>query len=276
LTQANSPKKGKHMAQDQNVDKLSSSSGPARKLTRREKPKQDASMIHVPTLKLTGYVSENEAISTTSMEFHMTIQPKISNLTQKQLSMLLSVGCVRSLVRGVDFTLYLVLEYLYFRLKKSGLDPLYEKDIKVRHTLLVAELILSHIEGTWFDFTEVEEIPNHVIMKVVESNWLPSNRTIDSWKQHWDLEKYLQVRIVPVETAMGRDKSSLAERYSGYTKGYGNDGSPMQPGKTKPTRELDGEDSEEQIPVIPLFELETYNTILFEIESAKARKRQNK
>lgn len=229
-----------------------------------------------PTLKVLGYVHEAGELSSMSMEYHMTIRTKITDLSTKQASMLLAICSSRALTDGVDFTLYLAMEYLYNFLWRSGTDPLETTSEKVRKTLLVSDIIFSYIRGTWFNLKERERLPEQIIEEVSALGWLPNERTLQSWKVHWDLEKYLEVKIVPVEALINRNKYSTVERYSGYTKGYGNDGSPANPGRTKPTMELDGDDSERPPPQFNLQELDEYQSAIRLIEYAKARRRQSK
>jgi hypothetical protein len=65
---------------------------------------------------------------------------------------------------------------------------------------------------------------------------------------------------------------STAERYSSYTRGYGQDGNPPAPHKTKEEPE-DG-NSDPDPPSISLLEFESYVDILSSIEINKAQKRQ--
>lgn len=224
-----------------------------------------------PTLKLLAYVSEEATVVNSNMEFHMTIRPRVE-LTPRAASMLLAIANARALLNGVDFTLYLAMEYLSSYLTKSGYDTMTVKNERVRQTLLVAELILTQIKGTWFNFREREEIPLEIFELIASTGWVPSDRVLQSWKQHWDLERYLSVRIVPVEHFLNRTPTT-AERYSSYTRGYGQDGNAPTPGKTRPSAELDGEELDESPPHITLQEFESYQTVLLAIERAKAEKR---
>jgi hypothetical protein len=217
-----------------------------------------------------SYVSEQSTVDF-QMEFHMTIRLKVSNLTPKQASMLLSVCNVKAVAFGVDLTLYLAIEYLQNWCRKTGTDLLYVNNEKIRQTLLISELILTAIRGTWLTLRDYEQLPDDVREKIIHSGFLPDKRTIDSWKQHWELEKYLQVKIVPVENLIERQPSTY-ERYSGYIRGYGQDGNPPAPHKTK-DEPVDGEISQE-LPKILLQDFETYLDILNSIEIYKARKKQ--
>jgi hypothetical protein len=241
-------------------------------ITEESSPNRSQDITVRPTLKMLTYVSLEQEIGKTTMEFHMTIRTKVSELNPKQASMLLSVANARAVFDGIDFTLYLAMEFLTNFLKKSGVDVLYVKNEKVRQTLLVAELVLAQAKGSWLNLVERERLPKQVIEEILALNWLPSDRTLNSWKQHWDLERYLSVRIVPMESLLNRTPST-AERYSGYTRGYGQDGNAPSPGKTRPTSELDGTDFVELPPHFTLQEYDKYQTVLLAIERAKMEKR---
>jgi hypothetical protein len=242
--------------------------------------KQAAGTIVAPTtLSFSGYVDLQQRLSSQSMEFFMTIRLEISSLTEKQRNILLAVAILEALSEGVDLSLYMTLEFLYFSLKKVQ-DPIFIKEENKRRNVLLAELLLSQIRGDWINLGDRSEIPDEVKAMIESTGWLPKERTIASWKVNYNLRKYFSVRIVPIEQHINRDKLSSAERYTGYTRGYGNDGSPANPGKTKPTPELDGEtpdlDAELASPLIPLSELEVYQKIYSSIEIRKAQIRQRK
>lgn len=240
------------------------------------KSKQGAGSNRRPTLELMTYVDPKAQVSNANMEFHMTIRLKVTELSPKKASILLSMGVVRALTEGIDFTLYLSLEFLFNYLKKSGYDVLHHPNEKVRQTLLLAELVLAWTRGNWYDFLEREQIPEEIRLKCFATGWVPTSRTIMSWGQFYDLERFLQVRIVPVEQLIKRNDKSTAERYSSYTRGYGNDGRPANPGKTKTNSELDGDATERPPPSFTLQEFDQYIDIINSIEKAKAEKRQNK
>lgn len=223
----------------------------------------------VPTLKMLAWMSERDTVSTLT-EFHMTIRLRVTEFSTKSASMLLSIAVAKGIYLGVDITLYMAMEFLTSYLKRSGTDVLYEKNEKIRQTLLLSELVLSTVKGTWLTMSGREKLPEDIIEQVHQTGWLPSERTLNSWKTHWDLEKYLQVRIVPVESLLERQPST-AERYSGYTKGYGQDGNPPAPHKTK-DEPVDG-NVDPDLPSITLQEFGHYVDILNSIERSKALKR---
>jgi hypothetical protein len=147
---------------------------------------------------------------------------------------------------------------------------MYVENKRIRETLLLSELILTAIRGTWFSFTDREKLPVEVIESIEKSGWLPNVRTFQSWNQHWDLEKFLAIRIVPIETLINRQPST-AERYSGYTKGYGQDGNPPAPHRTHDDP-VDGDEGL-LLPKFTLQEFETYIDILNSIEIQRVRKK---
>jgi hypothetical protein len=124
----NSARKSK---QSMTVTDPGASSPPERLVVRS----QDRSVR--PTLRLLAYVSESDKIDIVS-EFHMTVQLKTTILTPKAASMLLQICNTRAVYEGVDFTLYLAMEYLQGFLRKTGTDVMYVKNEKMRQTLLLS------------------------------------------------------------------------------------------------------------------------------------------
>jgi hypothetical protein len=86
-----------------NIYSVGGQTGQKPKSPRRSKSKQVSGDTHAPTLMLVGYVQANESIVSTSMEFHMTIRTKISDLKPRQASLLLAVAVTRAITTGVDF-----------------------------------------------------------------------------------------------------------------------------------------------------------------------------
>lgn len=238
-----------------------------------ESPQRDSRSQDVlppdPTLKVLGWMASDSVLSLS--EFHMTVKFRISEPTPKQASLLLSIANTRACFNGVDITLYLAMEFLFSWLRRGNYDPLYEKNEKVRQTLMVTELLLSSVRGEWLTLGTKERIPDEVVERIDLLGWLPSERTLQSWKQHWKLEQYLRIKIVPVEHILERQPNS-SERYSAYTRGYGQDGNPPAPHKPR-LEPLDVAMEELAPPAIPLQELENYQHVLQLIEAKKAAKR---
>lgn len=227
-----------------------------------------------PTLSVLGWV-HSESISDISMEFHMTIRPKVTELTSKQASILLMVLVYQGVVHGIDIAAYLSMEFLRNRLVKSGQDITEVREDQIRKTVFVSEVILSWLRGSWLNLADREQLPDEVVRTIVDTGWLPSNRTYNSWQQYWVPQKFLEVRIVPVESLLDRTDSST-ERYSGYTKGYGNDGSPASPQVEPYSAELDGVTGDRLPPDYNLLEMQMYQELLLSIEKSKVNKRESK
>jgi hypothetical protein len=224
-----------------------------------------------PTLKLAAWVGQRK-LETIITEFHMTIQPTVTNLSSREASMLLMVCNVQALQEGIDMTLYLSMEFLLSYITRSGsLSPSEIKEERQRQTALLAHLILSSFRGEWTNLGERIKILNRQVRDaIVESHWLPDARTYNSWLQHWVPDKWLKVRIVPVEYLL--DRSKFSEPYSSYCKGYG-EGTHPGPQSTPYDSELDGEGFTEQLPPeFNLLEVEAYGRILSALEAQRARR----
>jgi len=246
------------------------------KPTRTKRKSKQVAGVNPParTLRFLGYLEAQGEEITNLTEFHMTIRTnKTEQLTPREISMYLAIAVTKATLVGVDLSMYMIIEFLYNRLRRSGTDPLYITNEKQRQTVLLAELILSCVRGEWLNLSEREQLPEDVVKLIEDNDWLPSPRTLNSWKSHWSLEAMFAVKIVPVEYLIKRNPKSIAERYSGYTRGYGQEGNLPAPGKTKPSPELDGVDTDREPPSFTLLELEKYNDILISIERYKATKR---
>lgn len=237
---------------------------------RREVSEQ--SLTTSPTLRVVGWV-HSQMLNQISMEFQMTVRTTLTQITRKQASILLMCLVVRSTIHGVDVSMYLALEYLLTLLVRNGHRPEEVKDERERRTVMLAELILTFVRGNWITLSDREKLPVDLVNQIVSTGWLPNQQTLGSWKQYYVPEKFLEFRIVPLETLM--DRNDKTEPYSSYTKGYGNGGQRSRTTKTRPSAELDGEDFEDLIK-IPLEDFETFTSILAMLEQAKAERRQRR
>jgi hypothetical protein len=224
-----------------------------------------------PTLSFGEVTTEN--LSQLSMEFMMTIQSSVEQLTKKQASMLLSILNVDILRDGMDFNGYLTMEYLFNFLLKSH-TPLEEQFEETRKSLLVSQLILTATRGEWITLGEREKLSDEVIKEIHLTSWIPSDRTVNSWRPHFDLQKFLKVRIVRLDSFETENRDSV--RYSSYTKGYGEGGKLSPVKKTPFSFELDGDYSEKEPPKLDLLELSKYGHILAQIEEWKSIKKKTK
>lgn len=224
-----------------------------------------------PTLHIKSWARER-GLESIQMEFQMTIQSRVSNLTSKQVAILLKVLVVQSLINGIDLTTYMSLEFLENRLTKNGSIPIEQiKNEKDRQAGLLAELILLNLRGEWSSFEDHLRVPENIQRMLIETGWLPDNRSFQSWRQHWQPDRYLEFRIVPLEYLLNR--SNNTNPYSAYCKGYGEGGSTSRIQKTRYSAELDGEDYQEPLPPwINLQEVQVYQKLYLAIEKAKTER----
>jgi len=220
-----------------------------------------------PTLSFSAWARERRPDSIQT-EFLMTIHNRVTRLTDKQAAMLMKVCTVLALRDGIDFTLYLALEHLRSHLTRNGHKLIEEvQEERDRQALLLSELVLLNFRGEWHDMQERIRIPEAVVVEILHTGWLPDRRTFHSWMQHWQPEKFLEFRIVPVEYLL--ERAGFSEPYSAYCKGYGEGGHPSR-NKTRYSAELDGEDFEVPPPRFNLLEVQRYQVVLNAIEAAKA------
>jgi len=224
-----------------------------------------------PTLEFRTEIADG-SLSTFFMEYQMTVQPTVRNLTSKEASILLSMAVAEAIVIGVDISSYFIMEWLFnFLLKYSSIDPTEYPYEKGRQTLLLAELTLTAIRGLWLSLGEREQLPEEVVKAINSSGWLPKPQTYQSWKSHYSLQKYFRGRAVRLDSFQERERNS--QRYSSYTKGYGEGGSLARKQKTPFSAELDGDDSERNFYEFSLLEIAEYNHILLTIEKWRSIKR---
>lgn len=203
----------------------------------------------------------------------MTIHTKVSDFSSKQASMLLMVCNVEALSKGIDMTLYLSMEFLYAWLtKSSSIRPEEIKEERHRQSCLLADLILSTFRGEWIGLGDRIQISDREVREsVIASGWLPTKQTYNSWKQVWTPDRWLEVRIVPLNLETNR-RIGFSEPYSSYCKGYG-ESSSRGPKKTPYDSELDGaEYKDTEPPEFNLLEVQAYQRIHAAIERNRAMK----
>lgn len=186
-----------------------------------------------PTLKVKG-ISEFE--STQSFECQVTIRAKVE-LSRHQICILAAVALFDVAHFGLKVSDWIILEWIYSYLLGSKLDPLERNDSRERELALLLKIVL--ISGTWMGLEEKNKLPRDIQELIFSSRWVPSPRTYNSWKQIYVLDKFLEVRIVPLDLFMERSKRTT--RYSSYCKGYGESSHMGRRQKTRPSSELDGE-----------------------------------
>lgn len=195
--------------------------------------------------------TEIRDISLLSMDYQLTVRPKV-DLTRYQISMLLDTLCFEVVNLGINFSTWLTLEYLSSRLR--GSRKIWEvRDPIERRVLLSAELVLLTTQSNWLSLDEKTEIPKEIVEYLVNHQLLPSERTYYSRIDFWQPSKFLEVRAVRLDVFFEKEKSSVP--YSSYCKGYGESSRTGRRLKTRPSAELDGEETERPEVLLTLQEI---------------------
>lgn len=219
-----------------------------------------------PTLDFKGEVTSD--LSQFFMEYQMTVQVQ-RKLSRKEASLLLMVCNYQAIILGVDHSLYLIMEWLFnFLLKNGSKEPLEYPEEKGKQTLLVCELILMAIRGTWLSLSEREHLPDEIRQEIFSTGWLPTVQTYKSWSNFHSPKLFFRIRTVRLDSF--NERESNTERYSSYCKGYGEGGSLARVQRTPFSFELDGENTEDPPISFSLIESSKYNQILTQIEKWKS------
>jgi hypothetical protein len=195
-------------------------------------------------------------------------------MTKKKAAILMKVIAVELLSRGIDFSGYVAVEFLVAYLKAGKLTSLDIYEEKDRQACLLGELILASVRGDWLSLGERIKFPPSITEEILATGWLPDKRTFKSWSAYYNARSFIEIRTVPLDDYNERDNS--AERYSSYTKGYGNGGHRAPVQKTPYSPELDGEPMDREPPRFSLTEIDSYNRILLQIETMKAMRIQQR
>lgn len=224
-----------------------------------------------PTLDFKGEVTSE--LSQFFMEYQMTVQIQ-RQISRKEASILLSVCNYEATYSGVDVSLYFVMEWLFnFLLKSGSKEPIEYPEEKGKQTLMICELILTAIRGTWLSLSEREQLPEEIIVSLHKTGWLPSSQTYGSWSNYHSPKLFFRMRAVRLDTFNERESNS--ERYSSYCKGYGEGGSLARVQRTPFSFELDGDETQEPSFRFNLIESSKYNQILTQIEKWKSIKKRD-
>jgi len=174
-----------------------------------------------------------------NIEFHLTIQLKM-HLSPRQLSLLLDVLNYQAVRFGMNFNMVLAMWELYFRLLGNKKSAAYVSEGKIKVTLTVTEILLRTMKHESISLSpgDFYHIPKSV--KDLLRPGLMSHRTYGSRFKTWRPEKYLHVRIVPVEVQF-IEHSQDSQPYISYCKGYGESHPSAHRQKTKISPELDSD-----------------------------------
>lgn len=215
-------------------------------LQQKQKEREEAKLIH-------------------SVDIQLTVRTKIE-LSRKQVCYLAAIFISEISKYGMNIKDWIIIEYLYSKLLASNDDPKAIIENRERELTLILKILL--LSGNWMGLEERRQIPDDVKKLIKMSNFVPSERTLQSWCQHWKPDDYIEVRAVPLDTFMKR--STGTQRYSGYCKGYGESGPAGNCKRTKFSSELDGREPLEREQEIDLLNIGTQLTaILLELKYSK-------
>jgi len=204
-----------------------------------------------PTLSIEGFEEYQKIYSS---DVNLTIRLKVNEFSRKQATLI--CGQVLYLVahKGLGILDWMILEFLYSYLLGSKLEYLQLKNFKEFELSLLLKIVL--LSGTWIDLEGKSQLPEDIKLSILHSKWVPNKRTYHSRENLYRLDKFLQVRIVPIDNLIERSKGTI--RYSSYCKGYGESSHLGRRLKTRPSAELDGEPvdlEKETLPKVPLLEI---------------------
>jgi hypothetical protein len=187
-----------------------------------------------PTLAVLG--SGEEYFGAISFDVQMTVRSKV-DFTRKQLCMLSGLALSDVAELGLTLSDWMILEWLYSTLLGNKQDYFQRKDKIEFELCLLLKIVL--LGGTWMGLSGRVELPKDIQELVLASRYVPKGRTKASWRQRWQLRKFLEIRAVPLDVLLERSKNTT--RYSSYCKGYGESSRLGRRQKTRPSAELDGE-----------------------------------
>jgi hypothetical protein len=112
-----------------------------------------------------------------------------------------------------------------------------------RLSVLLSQTIIRDLAGKDLNFTDLVQVSDQTRNLILNSKSLMTKDSYNSRFNHWRPERYLKLRIVPVDVIIERNGNSV--RYTSYCKGYGEGTGTARRGKTPQSFELDGEDTPE-------------------------------
>lgn len=198
----------------------------------------DVTLDHNRSECLKNPTEMNEVLSN---EYYLTAQVPNSQLSQRDLSLLLEVLCYQCINFGANFSMFLALSELYFRVKGNSKTSEEILDSKIRLTVSVSEILLGALSGQDFSLYSGEFIHVKPEIRKLLSEYVMSKRTYGSRFRTYRPEKLIRIKAVPVATLINRPPFRT-ERFSSYTKGYGESHESSRMKRTKPSEELDGSD----------------------------------
>lgn len=198
--------------------------------------------------------SERVTIRTT--EVHLTVRIANKSLTRRHFRLILDVLLYEIVTEGITLERYLLLVHMYQTLLGQKLDALDLNNEHERRLILLSEVIMKSLADKEFEiWLPKQVIPEDLAKEIIDSNLIMTKRTYNSRKGHWNPELWMTVRPVGIDSII--ERSGNSERYSAYCKGYGESHPSAHYKKTRPSAELDGEESKqpEDISLLELRQL---------------------
>lgn len=184
----------------------------------------------------------HELNSLSFSDYHLTVQLQV-HLERRQISLLLGILSYQAVHYGVTFGLYLCLLHLNDVLLGNKVKASEIKDKYERLSVLLSQVIIRDLAGQDLSFTDKIELSDKTKNLVLNSRGLMTKDVYASRFNHWRPERFLKLRIVPVDVVIERNGNSV--RYTSYCKGYGEGTGTARSGRTPQSFELDGEDTPE-------------------------------
>jgi len=203
----------------------------------------DVTLDSIQKILLKNPQDLNEALST---DYHLTAEIPNSSLTQRDLSLLLDVLNYQITNFGCNFSMYIALCELYFRVKGNALTAEEVSNPKIRLVVTISEILIGAFGDTSYSLYSGEFVQVSIQLKELLSPYLMSKRTYGSRYRTYRPEKFIRIKAVPVNRLIDRPQFRT-ERYSGYTKGYGESHGNAHRKKSKPSVELDGSDRPDKV-----------------------------
>lgn len=207
-----------------------------------------------------------------STDVNLTIRLRVQEFTRKQATLLVGQALFEVAQKGISIGDWMTLEFLYSYLLGSKEEALRLKNFKELELTLLLKVVL--LSGTFMGLEGRKELPGDIKSLVLASRWVPSQRTYSSRRVLFQMNKFLEVRIVPIDNLIERTKGNV--RYSSYCKGYGESSHMGRRQKTRPSSELDGipvDLEKDQAVRLDLFNMSTVmSLILKEIKYRQQKK----
>lgn len=192
------------------------------------------------------------------MKFELTARIANSQWTDRDFSLMLDTLNYEMAKHGVNFEMYLTAEFL-LNLLSNGQSSWSIRNEFVRKTCLTTEIILKDLKGDFIKFGDKMILSEKTLKTLQDGSLIITKRVYSSRRNFFRAERFVTLRAVPLKQHIQRRKDS--ERYSSYTRGYGEGGSASGRKKTRYSSELDGDDRDRPLN-FSILDFAKYQTIL--------------